>query len=317
MEALPDGRHVIVSEFGDQKGTKPGMISLLDLESETRQELYSGGSNQGAGKWGDTSCSEVASGVFSPHGIHLSERADGTLQLLVVQHGERESVEMFELVFTSDRWGIEWRGCVIMPDNSMINDVVATPDGGFLVTHMMDNNEAMFLEFIKGNLLGQDTGHVISWSPSEGFGKLTNSEGIVPNGIQISGDAEHVFVNYSNGELRRINRLTGESEASNDSLPPLDNATWTLDGQLLLAGGSENMLDMMAIMAVCMGLESGTCPVAHTIVKVDPETLHAKVIYEGGPGTPGGTGTVGLQVIDGSLLIGTFAGDRIIRVVPQ
>jgi hypothetical protein len=124
-------------------------------------------------------------------------------------------------------------------------------------------------------------------------------------------------VNYSNGELRRINRLNGEIEASTDTLPPLDNATWTPDGRLLLAGGSQNFLDMMTIMMNCANLESGTCPASHVIIAVDPDTLEHEVVYEGGPDTPGGTGTVGLQVSDGSVLIGTFAGDRIVRVTPE
>jgi WD40 repeat protein len=317
MVALPDGRHVIVSEYGDQSGSKAGMISLLDLETETRLQLYDGGSTQVSNVWGEASCMQVASGVFSPHGIHLSQRADGALQLFVVQHGERESIEMFEVLPAEDSWQVDWRGCVVAPENSMINDVVGTPDGAFLVTHMMANNGAMLLEFIKGYLLGEDTGHVITWHPTDGFGVLANSSGIVPNGIQISDDTQHIFVNYSNGELRRINRLSGELEASNDNLPPLDNATWSQDGKLLLAGGSENVLDMMAIMAVCSGLETGICPVAHVIIEVDPGTLESELVYEGGPNTPGGTGTVALQVDDGSLLIGTFAGDRIVRVAPQ
>ncbi|GEM_PF-5248196 len=177
----------------------------------------------------------------------------------------------------------------------MINDVVATLDGGFLVTHMMtksDNEMATFGEYIKGNLLGSDTGYVISWNLTDGFGQLVNSGGIVSNGIQISDDGKTVFVNYSNGELRRINRLTGNIEASNDTLPPLDNATWTPDGRLLLAGGSQNPVDMVAIMMNCTNLEAGTCPANHVILSADPHTLEAEIIYEGGAGTPGGTDNV-------------------------
>ena len=321
MEALPDGRYVLVSEIGGQDGSKPGMLSLLNLETETREILYEGGSTQLIGdSWGEETCTEVAEGVFSPHGIHLSEREDGTLQLFVVQHGERESIEMFQVMSTSDSWQIEWRGCVIAPKDSMINDVVGTSDGGFLVTHMMTNsgsNLSTLFEYIRGSVFGIDTGYVLTWNVEDGFDQLANSDGIVPNGIQISEDETTIFVNYSNGELRRINRLSGDIEARNTSLPPLDNATWTPDGQLVLAAGTDDPFDPLRITAGCTNLESGICPVAHTIIQVDPETLEGEVIYEGGPDTPGGTGTVGLRVSDGSLLVGTFAGDRIIRVTPQ
>ncbi len=102
IESLSDGRFVLVSEMGDQNGTTPGMISLLDLETETRTELYGGGATELAGDWGETTCTEVANGVFSPHGIHLSESTDSTLKLLVVQHGSRESIEMFQVIETDN-----------------------------------------------------------------------------------------------------------------------------------------------------------------------------------------------------------------------
>jgi hypothetical protein len=44
--------------------------------------------------------------------------------------------------------------------------------------------------------------------------------------------------------------------------------------------------------------------------------METETVYEGGPGTPSGAGTVGLEV-DGALLIGSFAGDRIVRVDMQ
>lgn len=317
MAALPDGRFVIVSEYGGQNGEKHGALTLLDLDTETRQVLYSGDAAQGAGPWSDANCTTAPDESFSPHGIHFSQRADGQWQLLAVQHGGRESVEMFEVIESPDGWALAWRGCVMPPEGSMLNDVVATPDGGFLVTHMMTNRGSMLgtlVEFMKASLFGIDSGYVLAWQPDEGFSRLVSSEGAAPNGIEIAPDGETVFVNYSaRGELRRINRLTDEIEASNDSLPPLDNATWSPDGQLLVAGALESSIKMMG----CTNLESGTCPGAFAIIAIDPETLESEIIYQGGPDTPGGAGTVGLRVSDGSLLIGTFAGDRIVRVTPQ
>ena len=37
------------------------------------------------------------------------------------------------------------------------------------------------------------------------------------------------------------------------------------------------------------------------IVALDPNTMETETVYEGGPGTPSGAGTVGLEV-DGALL---------------
>ena len=314
MAVLPDGRYVVVSEYGGQNGAQTGALALLDSATETRQLLYAGGDIDQQPSWGTDDCSTPPGAAFSPHGIHLSQRQDGALQLLVVQHGGRESVEMFEVRESAENTKLIWRGCVIAPAENMFNDVVATPDGGFLATHWMTPGQsapAMFVEFLRGSLLGADTGYVLSWQPDAGFGRLESSWGGVPNGIEISADGETVFVNYSaNGEVRRINRRLDQVEASNDALPPLDNATWAPDGRLLVAGAVDGPLKMMG----CSNLQEGSCPGAYAIWAVDPETLESVKVYEGGPGTPGGAGTVGLQLRDGSLLIGTFAGDRIVRV---
>ena len=91
------------------------------------------------------------------------------MQLLSVQHGGRESVEMFEVTQSSEGWALAWRGCVIAPKGSMINDVVATPDGGFLVTHMMPKSTTFLgkmYEFMKVSLLGIKSGYVLVWQPN-------------------------------------------------------------------------------------------------------------------------------------------------------
>lgn len=318
MAALPDGRHVIVSEYGGMSGEQVGVLSLLDLQTETRTVLYSGGATNEAGPWGTANCVESSDQEFSPHGIHLSERSDGQMQLLAVQHGGRESVEMFEVNQVSDGWALAWRGCVVAPAGSTLNDVVATPEGGFLVTHMMtkrNNPVGEFHEFLKASVFGIENGHVLTWQPEDGFRRLANSEGALANGIEISPDGDSVFVNYSLGsEIRRINRATGQVEASNPLIPPPDNVTWTPDGQLLVAVGLADTIPEMVAMMACSNPEAGNCPGAFAILAVDPDTLESETIYEGGSDTPSGAGTVGLQVRDGSLLIGTFAGDRIVRV---
>ncbi|MEM6428033.1 MAG: hypothetical protein AAF708_02255 [Deinococcota bacterium] len=326
MVALPDGQHVIVSEFGDQTGVKKGQLSLLNLETESKRVLYSGGAEGGGSEggsfeesqaWGTANCQAPAENEFSPHGIHLSQRADGTIQLLVVQHSGRESVEMFEVGPSPNGWDLAWRGCVIAPKGSMLNDVVATPEGGFLVTHMMTQRSNMlgqFFEYMRSSVFGVESGYVLAWQPREGFSQLQSSQGQVANGIEIAADGETIFVNYSgSGEVRRINRHRDEVEASNTSLPPLDNSSWTLDGHLLVAGARASALEIMP----CTNLESGSCPAAFAIFSIDPQTLESSVVYESDANTPIGAGTVGLRVADGSLLIGSFVGDLIVRITPQ
>ena len=60
--------------------------------------------------------------------------------MLVVNHGERETIEMFELMNEDKQWRLQWRGCVESIDDSSFNDVAMLNDG-FVTTRMMSNEE--------------------------------------------------------------------------------------------------------------------------------------------------------------------------------
>ena len=112
LELLPDGKHLLVGEFGSMEGGRAGALSLLDLASEARTVLYRGGQGGSVEPgWGDPGCPGAPPAEMSPHGIHLSRRADGRLQLLVVNHGGREAVEFFEVSDSDSDWSLAWRGC--------------------------------------------------------------------------------------------------------------------------------------------------------------------------------------------------------------
>jgi hypothetical protein len=88
-----------------------------------------------------------------------------------------------------------------------------------------------------------------------------------------------------------------------------DNATWASDGRLLVASLRGSTRELLG----CRPTAAGSCPLPFAIVALDPTTMATEVVYEGGPDTPSGAGTVGLE-IDGGLLIGSYASDRIVRV---
>jgi hypothetical protein len=310
LALLPDGRHVIVSEYGDA-GVRPGRISLLDLTTRQHESLYAGGGPAGPGPWGAADCGPPSE-AFSPHGIHLSKRADGPLQLLVVQHGGRESVEMFEVQQAGDGWRLAWRGCAVAPQGGL-NDVVALPEGGFLVTRFGPSSSVAFMfAALKATLFGGDTGWVYAWSREQGFSEVPGTRAPGPNGIELSADGAKIFLNATlASEVLRIDRRTGALEARAD-VPQPDNLTWAPDGRLRVASLRGAMRELLS----CNGIERGSCAMPFAIVALDPNTMASEDVYKGGPGTPSGAGTVGLEV-DGALLIGTFAGDRILLVDEQ
>jgi hypothetical protein len=311
LELLPDGKSLLVSEFGSIEGARPGAIARLDLASEARTVLYRGGDGGAvAPGWGDPACPGPPPPAMSPHGIHLARRADGALGLLVVNHGGRESVELFEVLEAPTSTRVAWRGCAVAPEGAWLNDVVALPEGGLLATHMLPRRDGpgRLFEYVKAGALGMRTGHVLEWKPGRGFAPLPGTETVFANGIAISADGRTIFVNASiSGEVRRIDRASGRLEGS-ARVPGPDNSTWAPDGRLLVASFTGSLRENMA----CDGIPRGACPVAFEIVAVDPETLATETLYRGG-GAPMGGGTVGLRVGD-ELFVGSFAGDRILRV---
>jgi len=311
LALLPDGR-VLVSEYGDA-GAKPGRISLLDLASGAHESLYAGDGPPGPGPWGAADCEGPPSTAFSPHGIHLSTRPSGGLELLVVQHGGRESVEMFEVLPANGSWQLAWRGCAVAPEGGGLNDVVAVPEGGFLVTRFGPSSPASFMfAAAKATLFGGETGWVYAWTREDGFSEVPGTHAAGPNGIELSSDGAKIFLNTTlASEVLRIDRKSGAIEARAKVDRP-DNLTWARDGRLRVASLRGKTRELLS----CGSIESGSCPMPFAIVALDPTTMETKTVYEGGPGTPSGAGTVGLEV-DGELLVGTFAGDRIVRVAAQ
>lgn len=312
LALLGDGRTVVVSQLGAVDGTRPGNLALLDTRSELLRIAFRGGAGDPPAPrpgWGDPDCPGPPGAEFSPHGIDLARRPDRRSQLLVVNHGGRESVELFEVTGAGPVAALEWRGCALPPDGAFFNDVVHLPDGGFLVTQMMDRDAQLW-----GRLraaLGLETGFVYEWGPGRGYRAVPGTEGSMPNGIEVSADGREIFLNlYGAGEVRRISRETGEVLAQVE-LPAPDKSSWGRDGRLLVASHVGPLGDILA----CLEVVEGACPLAFEIVALDPVTLEAERVFANA-GAPMGAGSVALD-LGGELLIGALAGDRILRAPPE
>lgn len=305
LVALPGDQALLVSEMVHDGGA----LVLFTLADEQRRVVFRGGDADGQqATWGDPACPGPPPPAFEPHGLHLSRRPDGALQLLAVQHGGRESVELFEVSGAGSDWGVVWRGCVEAPEDAVFNSVSALPEGGFLATKMISPGTGTF-GMILALWFGRNTGEVYEWKPGQAMRALPGSEDSMPNGIEVSPDGRHYFVNTSgSGRVCRVERDSGQRDCV--EISALDNARWAPDGRLLVAS-------LLALGArefrACQDLPPATaCPMEFQIVAVDPDSLETEVLYRNA-GPPMGAGTVGLQVGD-ELFIGSFAGDRILRV---
>ena len=83
------------------------------------------------------------------------------------------------------------------------------------------------------------------------------------------------------------------------------------DGRILIASLSKDLTG--ADFAACVSIQQGACSIPFKIVALDPDSMTIVDTLYATDGEPMGAGTVGLRVGD-ELFIGTFHGDRILRV---
>ena len=312
---LPNGQ-IIVSQMGNLEERSPNSLVLFDLEENKLSTLFGNGypaedsaHDPGDTSWGNLDCTGSPQEFLSPHGISLLKRSDDRLQLMVVNHGQRESVEFFEVVVNENTVSMIWRGCVLAPDKEFLNDVVALPDGGFIVSNMYRTVGMKVFGFHLGTykaLLGMDSGYLLEWHPWQKATIVPGSHGAFPNGLALSRDGRFIFENlYGGDEVRKIDRQSGEVVSSITVLKP-DNTTIDDNGYLLVASQNVSMLELRS----CVHQPEETCLLPFEIVQIDPETMERKVVFKQ-EGPPMGIGTVAVQFND-DLLIGSFLGDRMI-----
>ncbi len=302
LEVLPGGRLLLVSEYGGLDGAMSGRLATLAAGSGTRTVLYPGGAS-GDG-WGDPACGPEPAARFAPHGIHVDD-SDGVLRVLAVNHGLRESVELFELAV--DDVGaarLTWRGCVEAPADTWLNDVVGLPGGGFAVSHMVQRGTAeAALEAAEQSQAA--TGDVRTWAPSAGWSAQAGSAGALPNGLEISADHAILYVNYYFGDrVVALERASGR-RLWETAVPAPDNSAWSADGRLLVTSHDEPLSAVMA----CSG---DYCGLRYGILALDAATGRAERIAEGG-GAPFGAATVAVE-FDGHLYLGSYTGTRMARM---
>jgi SMP-30/Gluconolactonase/LRE-like region len=305
----PAGGFMIVSQFSTMQGTGSGDLTAYDPVAGRIERLFPlDGAAPGSGdpSWGDPACQPPVPGAFSPHGIDIETRDDGRHALYVVNHGGRESVEMFE-VHEDGQVRVTWRGCVVAPEQGYFNDVVVRRDGGFWVTHMYPRDANVLWAALRMQLTGYRPGFVYDWSPEQGFQKVAGTDTAFANGLEKSEDERFLFFNsYFGSTVNKVDTTTGELVGSAAVEQP-DNLTWSPEGELLAASHHASIPDLLA----CQDIEQGSCGFRFQVVAIDPQSLETRVLLDHS-GAPMGAATVALPFGD-SVYLGTFAGNRIAR----
>jgi len=306
LVVVPGGELLLVSEMGTFLTDEPGSLSLLDIAAEQRRTLpIEWNPPTSEPRWGEPDCPAPQIARFSPHGINLMNRTDDRHQLLVVNHGD-ERIEFFELTGAGADWQLHWRGCATPPGDPFINDVAGLPGGGFVATHMWDKGTP-FDELVTRLTAGEATGWVWEWQPDRGFRRIPGSEDLMPNGIAASPDGRTIFVNiYMGNRTVRIDLASGAQEGE-FSVPSPDNIVFGTDGQLWVASHLNDPIEES-----CEAGDSGPCLLPFQVVRANPETMEAEVVFRH-DGAPMGFATVALPHA-GRIWLGTASGDRLASI---
>lgn len=308
IELSKDGHTLFVSEL-PADFDHPGGPGLMQVDTNTLKVKPLPIRNEWTSDWGAAECKAPPTNGFSIHGIHLSTRTDGKNELLAVNHDGRDSIEMFEIVGTPDQYQAVWRGCATF-SGGPFNDVTALPGGGFIATVMLDKALAVGKDATALLFSGEKTGYLVEWHANSGFQRLPGSDAALNNGIQLSPNGTEVyFAAFTGRQIVRYNRIEQRITGStNVSFYP-DNLSLQSDGSMLVAG----MNDLEAF-RVCTLAQSGYCSdlLAFTVARFDPVAMTTSPVYEGKPGIMAAA-SVAIEVA-GKLFIGTYTGDRMVRV---
>jgi len=303
LEITPDGKYLIATQFinAGRGSTAGGGMALFDLAAKTFSKMAV--TNEPDKSWGDPSCPGPIADALVSHGSSLRKQSNGVWRLYVVNHGGRQSIEMFELKPAAGSWSLAWHGCVVGAHD--YNDVAILPDGGFVGTYPT----ALVAPGSNGNAFGGGvTGYVAHWTPGKGESEVPGTRIPYPNGVVVSADGRDMFVNWF--AAREVHKYDLKSAkdlgmVKLDFLP--DNLTWTKQGRLLAAGVKGARGD-------CPEASGRPCIQGFGVAEIDPAKMMARTIFDSASTEPLMTGvSVALEVGD-SIYLGAFQGDRLVRI---
>ena len=295
LELTPDGKYLIVANYGK------GDDAPIDLfEIATRKFTDMPLSAAVKSNWGVAACKESLGDKVSPHGLSLSRRTSGEWQLYVVNHNQRESMEMYELLPAGNSWKLEWRGCVLT--DQPYNDVAALPDGGFVATRpqaIQTEGQDLFA--------GAPSGNVGRWSAAGGETVLPGSDYGYPNGVLVSADGHYAYVTgWTTRDFHKYDLIAKKEVAKVAFTFMPDNLTWTAEGKILAAG-------IMGVAGTCPATSSNPCIQGFGVAEIDPVTMKVTMVYD----SKGKALINGVSVATQAgkyIYVGSFQGTRLVKL---
>jgi hypothetical protein len=169
LAEIPDTRWLVASSM-PSPSRKEGCLCLIDRS--TRSSIVA-----------TIEAGDRLPSPFSPHGIALRPGEDGRHVLYVVHHDSRESVEVFDIDATIPVPQLRWSHSLLLPPHCWANDIVPLPDGGLIVTNMVDPDDPNVSAKM---IAGQTTGAVLEWHEASGWQVMPGTAMCGPNSIALS-----------------------------------------------------------------------------------------------------------------------------------
>ncbi|MGV0772907.1 hypothetical protein [Mycobacterium syngnathidarum] len=291
-------------------GMKPGSgLHLVDTRAKTVSNLYPADAPKSAlDQTKYAGCpSPLDPAQADLHGLSIRQSETDRYTVYAINHGPRESVEIFNLDARTPTPSATWVGCVLMPDGLKGNGVAAFRDGTIMAT----------VPYMPGKTFddvaaGKATGAVLMWTPgSEAFQVIPGAELVGNNGIETSPDDSQFYVVSPRErrvvEFARNNPGTPLRFAQLQGYVP-DNVHWTADNQLITAGqidgepgcGGTPMREEALL----------ECSRGYKVDTIDPATMIATELAAG-PTTPEFPGTASAVQVGSELWLGSFYADRL------
>lgn len=303
---IPETPWLIASGFSEGAGLK-----LVDTRDDSLQRWYIGSPRQiqpDSAVFPDCPSAPDPM-VFNAHGISLRPAGEGAHTLYVVNHGGRESIEVFSVGSREPRPSLTWKGCVVLPPGMAANSVAAFHDGTILTT-ILTRPGTTITDFVAG----RRTGLVLSWRPGTRRFETIAGTGLPGNnGLETSQDDKEFYVVafgwHAVVAFSRAHPGKPLWQAVAPGFMP-DNIHW--DGGRLIAAGMQ--LDEPA----CGGrrrIVSGTaddlhCHRGYTVAQLDLASRGWRILAYSEP-DPDFNGVSAAVIIQEELWLGSYQADRL------
>ncbi|MET0535938.1 MAG: hypothetical protein ABW171_17100 [Steroidobacter sp.] len=303
---IPGTRWLVFSGFSNGAGLK-----LVDSSEHSMRLWYSGARRQVEhDRKAFPRCATPPSvETFNAQGISLRTMAPSLHRLYVVNHGGRESIEVFAIDARDAEPKLTWIGCVLLPDGIAANSVATYSDGAILAS-VLTRPGTSITDFV----LGRTTGGVYEWRPgSNNFELLQGTELPGNNGIETSPDDKEFYVVAFGWRSVVVFSRADSSQPLRRAIAPgfmPDNIHWH-EGRLLLAGMQADEPACGGVRKIVDGVADGMrCHRGYAVAQLDPVSLQFRLIAYGAP-DPIFNGVSAAVLVDDNLWLASYQADRV------